>query len=409
VRLSKTAAFYLQASLIVSFLAGSSAPTAIYALYQRAWGFSPITITIVFGTYALAVLATLLVAGSLSDYVGRRPLLIAAALVQTTSMLVFTAAGGVGALLAARVLQGIGTGLAAGAVGAGMLDIDRERGAIANAVAPMIGVATGSILSGLFVAYAPAPTKAIYVALGLLFIGQASGVALMPESVAPRPGALGSLVPQLRVPPRMRGAILLAVPALVATWALPGFYGSLGPTLVKKLVGGTSPMLAGLALFVLATSAGLVVLSMHARSARQVLLGGTSALVVGVATVLVAVAYGSVALFFAGTAVAGGGFGAAFQGALRSVLSLAAAHERAGVLSVLYVVAYLSMGLPAVLGGVHLAHGGDVLATAHEYGVVVIVLATTALLGALLRGRATEAIRLESCGLGADRLSARTR
>src|SRR5580700_5652582 len=86
VRLSKTAAFYLQASLIVSFLAGSSAPTAVYALYQRAWGFSPITITIVFGTYALAVLATLLVAGSLSDFVGRRPVLLAAALVQAASM-----------------------------------------------------------------------------------------------------------------------------------------------------------------------------------------------------------------------------------------------------------------------------------------------------------------------------------
>jgi MFS family permease len=76
--LSPTAAFYLQASMIVSFLAGSSAATPLYAIYQAAWGFSPITITIVFGIYAIAVLVALLTTGSLSDYVGRKPVLIAA-------------------------------------------------------------------------------------------------------------------------------------------------------------------------------------------------------------------------------------------------------------------------------------------------------------------------------------------
>ena len=85
-QLSRRAAFYLLASIILFFLAGSSAPTPLYAVYQAAWGFSPITITVVFGIYALAVLAALLVVGSLSDYVGRRPVLIAATLVQAVTM-----------------------------------------------------------------------------------------------------------------------------------------------------------------------------------------------------------------------------------------------------------------------------------------------------------------------------------
>jgi MFS transporter len=385
VRLSRTAAFYLQASIIVSFLAGSSAPTAIYALYQRAWGFSPITITVVFGTYALAVLATLLVAGSLSDYVGRRPVLLAAALVQAVTMVVFVGASGVEWLLSARVLQGIGTGMAAGAVGAGMLDIDRERGTVANAVGPMVGVATGALASGLFVGFLPAPTKLLYVVLGAVFVAQAVGVALMPETVTPRPGALASLRPKLSVPPRLRPAFLVAVPALIATWALPGFYGSLGPVLVRRLVGTSSPALAGLALFALASGGVPVVLLTRAWAPRQVLIAGTQGLVAGVALTLFAIGQGSVMLFFAGTAVAGGGFGAGFQGAIRSVVSLAQPHERASVLSVLYVVAYLSMGLPAVLAGMHLVHGGDIFATARGYGASVIVLATMALLGALLR------------------------
>ena len=68
-RLPPRVALYLQASIIVAFLAASSAPTPLYAVYQAKWGFTPITITTVFGIYALAVLAALLTVGSLSDYV----------------------------------------------------------------------------------------------------------------------------------------------------------------------------------------------------------------------------------------------------------------------------------------------------------------------------------------------------
>src|ERR1700712_265887 len=111
-RLSSSAAFYLQASIILFFLAGSSAPTPLYAVYQAAWGFSPITITVVFGVYALAVLASLLTVGSLSDYIGRRPVLIVAMLLQVATMLLFAGASGVPDLLIARVLQGLSTGSA---------------------------------------------------------------------------------------------------------------------------------------------------------------------------------------------------------------------------------------------------------------------------------------------------------
>jgi len=76
----------MQASIIVSFLAASSAPTSLYAVYQARWGFTPITITIVFGTYALAVLAALLTVGSLSDYVGRRPVLLSAIVIQVAGI-----------------------------------------------------------------------------------------------------------------------------------------------------------------------------------------------------------------------------------------------------------------------------------------------------------------------------------
>jgi predicted MFS family arabinose efflux permease len=384
-RLSNTAAFYLLVSIILFFLAGSSAPTPLYGLYQAAWGFSPVTVTVVFGVYALAVLAALLVFGALSDHVGRRPVLLVSTLVQAAAMLIFATAHGVGALMAARVVQGLATGAAAGAVGAGMLDLDRARGTIANAVGPMVGTATGGVLSGVMVAFLPRPTVLVYLLLAAIFVAQALGVAAMRESATPRPGALASLRPRFQLPPQVRAPMLLAAPALVAAWALIGFYGSLGPTLVKRLVGSTSPALGGLVLFTMAGSGALSVLLTQRRPARFQTIFGTVALLAGVAVTLLAIAHASVGLLFAGTAVAGAGFGGTFQGAVRSVVTQAGPHERAGVLSILYVVAYLAMGLPAVLGGLRVVHGRGLLPTAHEYGLAVMGLAVLALVGTLAR------------------------
>src|ERR1700748_1317963 len=108
-RLPAGATFALQVSIVVVFLASSSAPTPLYALYQARWGFSPITTTVVFGIYAVAVLAALLTVGALSDHIGRRPVLLAAIAAQAASMIVFVTAAGVPELMAARIIQGLAT------------------------------------------------------------------------------------------------------------------------------------------------------------------------------------------------------------------------------------------------------------------------------------------------------------
>jgi predicted MFS family arabinose efflux permease len=333
------------------------------------------------------VLAILLVVGSLSDYIGRRPVLLAATLIQAAAMAVFATAHSVDALLAARVIQGLSTGAATAAVGAGMLDIDRAKGTIANSIAPMLGTASGGLISGVLVQYLPAPTQLVYLVFGAIFVTQAIGVAAMPESVTPRPGALASLRPQLHVPAPARPAMLVAAPALVAAWALAGFYGSIGPAVVRWLVGSKSPLLGGMALFILSASGAAAVLATRKASARRVLVLGTAALVTGTALSLIAISTTSILVFAAGLVVAGAGFGTTFQGAIRTILPLASARERAGVLSVLYVIAYMAMGVPAVIGGIRFVHGGGVVTTAREYGVAVMGLAALALVGTLLRSR----------------------
>jgi MFS family permease len=305
--------------------------------------------------------------------------LLVAVSFQAAVMLVFATAGGVPMLVAARAVQGLATGAALGALGAAMVDLDKAKGTIANAVAPASGTAIGGLGSGLLVQYAPSPTHLVYLVLFAIFVAQVVGVVLMPESSAPTPGALASLRPTLALPAAVRRPIVAAVPALVAVWALAGFYGSLGPALTRLVTGSDSLALGGLSLFVLLGTAAVTVLTIRTTGPRSMMVLGVVALFVGVGTTLVAISQGSTAAFFAGTAVSGVGFGAGFQGALGTVLPCAAPHQRAGVLSVLLMVSYFALGVPAVIAGILVVEVGGVLTTAREYGVAVMVLAALAL------------------------------
>jgi MFS family permease len=383
--LSPAAAFLLLASITVSFLAGSSAPTPLYPLYMARWGLTPLMITVIFGIYALAVLLALLVAGRLSDHLGRRPVLLTAALAQAATMVMFGTATSLTGLLLARVVQGLTTGAALGAVGAAMIDLDKTRGTVANAVAPPFGTAIGALVAGVLVQYLPFPTHLVYAVFGMVFILQAIGLAYMTESITPRGSVLSSLKPQLRLPRATREPLLLALPVLVAVWALAGFYGSLGPMLVRSMLGSNMPLLGGLSLFVLAACAGLSVLVFQHREPQDMMMFGVASLFVGVAITVMSLPYSAIALFFLGTAIAGVGFGAGFQGAVRTVVPFASPHERAGVLSIVFVICYIAMGVPAVVAGWMIAQHGDIVATAQIFGAVIMGLACAALLGSVLR------------------------
>jgi hypothetical protein len=378
------ASFYLLASITISILAGSAAPTPLYPLYQSLWGLSPLMITVVFGVYALAVLTGLLIAGRVSDHLGRRPVLITATIAQAVVMLMFAAAGGAAGLVAARVVQGLTTGAALSAVGAAMIDLNKARGTVANAVAPPFGSALGGIIAGFFVQFLPAPTHLVYAALAAVFVAQSIGLVLMKEPITPRPGVWRSLTPQLALPAAAREPLLLALPVLIAVWALGGLYACLGPMLVRAMLGSNEPLLGGLSLFVLAASGGVAVLLLQNLEARRMMVLGAAGLGVGIGIVMWAMTLDSIGLFFVGTAVAGVGFGTGFQGAVRSVVSVVGPHERAGTLSIVFIVSYISKGVPAIIAGATVRHG-NLLATAQVFGAVVMALAAAALIATVLR------------------------
>ncbi|MBB6291125.1 putative MFS family arabinose efflux permease [Pseudomonas sp. SJZ103] len=372
---------------LLTFLAASSAPTPLYHLYQEGLHFSAGMLTLIFGVYALSLLAALLTVGSLSDHLGRKPVIFTALVLNMLAMLLFINEGSVAWLIAARTVQGFATGMATAVLGAALLDTDRQQGPLVNSVAPLLGMACGAMGSSVLAEFAPLPTQLIYWTLLALMLVQALYVWRLPETVDRIPGAVASLRPTLHVPPQARRALWLSLPVDVAVWAMGGFYLSLAPSLVRAATGSTSNLIGGGLVAVLTLSGALMIFTLRNRPASKVLRLGATLLAVGVALILTAVHSASLPLFFIATLIAGSGFGAGFLGALRSVVPLALPHERAGLMSAFYVLSYLAFCLPSLLAG-NLIRSFGLIATTDGYGAVLILLALGALVALLLQDSA---------------------
>lgn len=385
-RLSRRAAFRVVAVVYFTIMASSSAPSPLYPLYREEWGFGASVLTVVFAVYALALLVSLLVVGGLSDHIGRKPVVFASIGLLVVSLIVFAVADGVGWLITARILQGVAAGAATGALTAAITDLSPtpRSGPLVNSLAPAVGLAGGGMGAGLLVQFAPWPTTTVYVLLIAALLGLVVAMAAVPESAVAagftdRRHLRRSLTPTVSLPASIRPAFWAVMPSLVATWSLGGFHLSLGPSIMRSEFGLTGAVAAGLDIFTLFTAgaAGAAVASRlvtDAARGRRVMAVGALVLVVGVGLDLMGLATGTAAVYFAGTAVSGLGWGAAFLGAMRVIGAIAPPDDRAGVFSTTYVLSYLAFGLPAVIAGFVVGVVG-LSVTATVYGGYVIACA----------------------------------
>lgn len=392
--LSRPAAFWSVAVLLVLVLAASGVPSPLYRVYAQEFGFSSGVLTVVFAVYAIALLAALLVVGGLSDHVGRRPVLAVALLLESVAMGMFFLADGVGWLLAARVVQGLATGAMTGAFGAALLDlqrVDRPLGPLVNSASPGFGLSAGAVGAGVAVQFLGSPTQWVFGVLVVLFLVAALAVWVgLPESSPRRPGALRSLRPSVHVPPASRRAFVVVLPCLAATWALGGLYASLGPSLVAGVYGVDNHVVGSLLILAL-NGTGLVgsLVTQRLEPTRG-MIAGALVFSAGVAGTVVALLTGSLAAFFVAAVVSGFGFGSAFLGAMATATAGVDPGQRAGLLSAVFTVSYLAFSLPAIAAGTAAVRFG-LAATAEVYGAAVIVLALAAVVGLLLHRRPVRA------------------
>jgi MFS family permease len=389
-RLPRRPAFALALATVVAMMVGASAPSPFYPVLQAEIGFSPGTMTTIFGVYALTLLATLLVTGSLSDHVGRRPVLATGFAVLAVSMVGFWHADGVAMLMASRAVQGVAAGLLMSTMSAAVVDLEpRHRPGLAatlNSVTPLFGLAAGALVAGLALDATSHALPIVFATLTGLYLAIAGAVLALPETSPRHQGWRRSLRPQVGIPVAARPAFRRSAPALFAGWATGGLYLSLGAPIVGQLLGGGSHLEQGAVVAILTGVGALSSALGRRRSPREITLYGTTMLALGTILTLVALHAESLVGFLLAAVVAGSGFGTSFLGIMRSITPTVGPDQRGELFSSVFVVSYLAFGLPAVAAGFAAPHLG-LERTATIYGLAVVVLSGAAALARALTTR----------------------
>jgi MFS family permease len=351
----------------ITFSAVSAAPTPIYRFYRETLGLTPFAITFIFAVYSFTMIATFLTIARLSDYVGRKPMIVLALGLNAVALLLFFVADSAGALVAARAVQGVGTGIALATLGALITDTAPQWAATLNSVTAFIGLALGSLISGVFVTFAPWPTHLIYAVLLGVTLAEMVILAWIVETTSRKAGAWSGIRPKLTVPKAAAGPMARLFPLTLSAWALGGFYLSLMPSLMIAATGVRSPLIGAAVVSALMVSGGLSSYATRALDAGTTVRASSASLAIGIVITLFAIAAGSPLGMVFGTIVAGAGFGASYGASLRVLLPLASAHERAGLLSAYFVESYLAFALPAIAAGLAAPRFG-LVATGLLYG-----------------------------------------
>jgi MFS family permease len=348
-------AFWLAALILGITMLGTTLPTPLYVIYQGQWHFSAVVVTLTFAVYAVAVLATLLLAGRSSDQAGRKPVLAAALGFSALSTVAFILAPDVGVLFVGRILSGVSAGLMTGTATAALAELvpasASRRASLVATAANMGGLGLGPLIAGLFAQYAPNPTVLVFeVYLGLLAIAGLC-LVLVPETVLPRRR------PALRfaglgIPERGRSEFIAAGAAGFAAFALLGLFAALAPTFLGSVLHQNNHAVQGGVVFLLLAVGAVTQVALFRFNSRRVVLAGLGVFLAALALIVAALDEASMALLLAGTVVGGVAVGSVFLGSLATANRLAPPGQRGQVLSAYFVACYTGLIIPVIGVGV---------------------------------------------------------
>jgi predicted MFS family arabinose efflux permease len=358
-RLQPKGAFIMLAIATVIIMATASAPSPIYPIYQERWHFSVTLLTVIFAVYVVGLLGALLTVGSLSDHVGRRPVLVAAFVVAAASTSIFWIADSPETLIVARLVQGVASGTAMSALAAGLLDYAPKTrphlGATLTAVGTSGGMAIGAAVVGLLIQWTSHPDAYVFPVLTLMFLALAAVSLALPENenATPNRRALAAAIrPRVRLTAEARSEFWATVPSTIAGWAATGLFLALIPSLVRDVLHVQFAAAGGFTiavLYVAVTSGGLWSVRLSARASSIL---GAALMTGGAAGLAFALSTESAAEFAAAALAVGLGVGLTFNGNLRAVGRVTAAEARSETFAAIYLLSYASLSIPSLAAGI---------------------------------------------------------
>jgi MFS family permease len=381
---SNVVALALAATALGVAFVGAILPTPLYPLYKQEFGFSGVTLTLVYAVYVLGNLVALLFFGRLSDQIGRRTVSLPAIGFGIASAVVFACAASTPWLFVARALSGFSTGLASGTATAWIAELyaGSRRGAAARiaAAANFFGCAAGPLIGGLLAEFAPAPLLLPFlVYLGLL-CATALAILFAPETVAkPVRAAAVSLKPRLGVPQHIRMQFVSPAVTGFSTFAVIGFYSALIPNLLADSLHLAAPLVAGAVVCELFGIAAITILSTSKFGSQAAMFSALALLVPGVWLLVGAEVLKSLPILLLAAAVGAVAGGLGYRGSLEVINRIAPADRRAEVVSSYLIALFAGNSLPVIGIGLLSARAGSLIAHV-SFALLITALAGIAVL-----------------------------
>jgi len=385
--------FWLVSSAFLVVMAFNTVPTPLWPLYQEVNGMSTLAITLAFAAYALGVLISLFLGGHISDWHGRRRILLPAIGIEIIAAIILLSSTALPALLIARFVGGLGVGLltaTATAFGLELYAHARPGRAVhfsdgVLTTANLGGLGAGPLVAGLLAAFVPGPLTTVYAVFLVLLVLAGIAIAIAPETVTREHRTYR---PQrVVVPASSRPRYLLLGLGAFLSFTLFGLFTSVAPKILGASLGVTSPAVSGAvaaAVFAVAVVAQLAL--GRARPARQ-LTTGLILLALGFVLLLIAGLTSGLAVFVAGAVVGGAGAGALFKSVMVSARAMAEDGAKGEALAGMFLAAYLGMALP-VIGLAVVADIAGLTIALMSLSAVVLVLIVVAGIGLIRTRRA---------------------
>jgi MFS family permease len=344
---------------------GGNQFSPLLLMYEDRDHYSSLLVNAFLGVYVLGLAPALLVAGSLSDRHGRRPLMLAGigAAVVGSALLAFGPLGP-GFLIVGRLFSGVTVGIAMAVGNSWVKELsqapydsraDGGSGAHRASLAFTGGSGLGALVAGLIAQWGPIPEVLPFLIHIAVTIPFAVVVLRMPETHAGG-GVAGPWWRQLRVPSaghrRFVRVVMVAAPWIFASAAIG--YGYL-PTQLRGVTGSWGLVFATAATVVaLGVSSALqpIAKRVHSFTSARGLAVAVATMVIGLAVVTVAIVLQSLWIGLAANVVIGVGMGIALQSSLLEVQRIASSRDLAGLTGVFYAVAYAGFLAPALIAAI---------------------------------------------------------
>ncbi len=348
--------FWLASYVFAITIAFSAVPAPLYVLYQARDHFGALLVTIIFAVYALGVAASLFLIGHVSDWLGRRRILLLAVAVNMAAGVLFLLWPAVPGLIIGRIVSGVSIGMLTATATAYLSELHtaarpgapRQRAEIMAAAASLGGLGFGPLVAGFLAQYAGAPLLVPYLVFEALMLIGCAVLLVTPETVRPPEEKRRYRPQRVMVPAASRGTFFAAGAAVAVAFSLFGLFTSLAPGFLAGTLHDRSHALAGVATAIVFGAAALAQIGTSRTSLRRQLGLGLSLLVLGLVGVTVAVWSPSLALLLASGALAGAGAGAVFKGGISTVLDIAPDEAKGEALAGMFLAAYLGLAVPVI-------------------------------------------------------------